>query len=171
VPQEAVRDFFAWSDRLDHDVLRPLSHIRSNWEIRWDHDGQRYFTEDDSFAQELNETIERIAKTDPPTRYHDNEDRLAEFARDRLKWKIRKFGNRWANESGKPWAIADYAAALEQGGFSDIDAQHLFYTASGRVHAAIRRDQKHFDQMEDTHREMLGEILAIIIYHRECGNW
>ena len=46
VDSVAIRSFFAWSDRLDHDVLRPLSHVRANWELWWDATSQRYETED-----------------------------------------------------------------------------------------------------------------------------
>jgi hypothetical protein len=158
--EDAVKDFFKWSDCLDYYVLRPLSHIKPNWEIRWNHDAQKYEPESDSFAADLNEIIDQLAKVTPPPKYHDHEDRLAEFVRDRLKWKIRKEKERWIGQ--------DYAWILEQGGFNDDDLRHSILAASGRVHAAIARGQYHFDQMENAHQKMLAAVLANIVYHREC---
>jgi len=158
--EEAVREFFRWSDCLDYYVLRPLSHIRPNWEVWWDHERQKYVPASDSFAADLNEVIEQIAKANPPEKYHDHEDRLAEFVRDRLRWKIRKEKGRWIG--------ADYASILEQGGFDDEELRDSFLAASGRVHAAIIRGQRHFDYMEESHQKMLAAVLANIIYHHEC---
>ena len=45
-----VRDFFAWSIILDHEVLKPLAHIKGNWDISWDEEARLYIPEDDSFA-------------------------------------------------------------------------------------------------------------------------
>lgn len=159
---DSVREFFQWSDTLDYLVLRPLSHIRSNWETRWDSDKRKYRPEEDSFAEELNELIERIASTNPPLRYHDNEDRLAEFVQSK-GWRIKKAGNRWVG--------TDYASILEQGAFDDHDIPNLLLAARGRVHAAVVRGQTHFDEMEESHQKMLAAVLAIAIYHRECGTW
>lgn len=155
---DAIRDFFAWSDRLDYDVLRPLSHIRANWELWWDAASQRYDTEDDSYAADLNSLIDELARTPPPARYHDNEDGLAEYVTAKLKWPISKVKGRWVG--------ADYASILEQGGFGDIDQQGLLAAAAGRIHAAIRYGQRHFDEMERSHRHMLAAVLTIIFYHR-----
>jgi hypothetical protein len=171
VEKQAVQDFFSWSDWLDYLVLRPLSHIKPNWEVTWDHDERKYIPEEDSFAEALNEMIERIASVDPPARYHDNEDRLAEFVRDRLSWKIRKVGSIWVNEDGKRLAPDDYAAVMEQGAFDDPDILNLFLATSGRIHAAIARGQTHFDQMEESHQIMLAAAMSNILYHRDCGNW
>ena len=73
------RKFFAWSDLLDHDVLRPLSHIRRNWEVRWDTGEQKYAPEEVSFAHALNELIDCIATSERPERYHGNEDVVAKY--------------------------------------------------------------------------------------------
>jgi hypothetical protein len=94
----------------------------------------------------------------PPARYHDNEDRLAEYARDKLKWPIRKERGRWVGH--------DYDFILEQSGFDDIDQTELLHAAAGRIRAALDRGQMHFDDMEESHRRMLGAILTIILYHR-----
>lgn len=155
---DAVRRFFAWSDSLDHLVLRPLSHIRSAWEITWDHQAGQYEPEPDSFAGDLNLLIEELATTRPPARYHDNEDRLAQYVVDRLHWPIFKQGNRWMG--------ADYATILEQGGFDDIDQEELLLAAAGRVHAALKHKQTHLDEMEESHRDMLAAVLTIILYQR-----
>lgn len=87
---EELREFFARSDWLDHAVLRPLSHITLNWEATWDHGAMRYATEADSFADDLNAVIELIAAATRPSRYHDNEDRLAERVLRDMKWPIQK---------------------------------------------------------------------------------
>jgi hypothetical protein len=153
-----VKAFFAWSDGiLDHRVLRPLSHIASNWELSWNAESSEYEAEDDSFATALNRMIIDIAQTPSPRKYHDNEDRLAEYLVAK-GWPIRKTGYRWTGD--------DYDSILEQGGFSDIDQTELLQAATGRIHAALSRGQMHFDDMEETHRRMLGAVLSIILYHR-----
>jgi len=158
-PADDVRAFFASSDGiLDRLVLRPLSHITLNWELTWDDDAQAYIPEEDSFAAILNQTIQDLSKTHPPKRYHDNEDSMAEFVIEHLHWPIRK-------ERGF-WVGADYDSILEQGGFHDIDQADLLQAAAGRVHAALDRQQTHFDQMERSHQRMLAAVLSIILYHR-----
>ncbi|MCY7398765.1 MAG: hypothetical protein LH466_08025 [Sphingomonas bacterium] len=154
-----VREFFAWSNGiLDTVVLRPLSHITQNWELTWDHDAREYEPEENSFASALNRLIGHISTTLPPKRYHDNEDRLAEFVIASLGWKIRKENGRWVGE--------DYDFILEQGGSTDWDQIELLNAAAGRVHAAMDRGQMHFDDMEESHRRMLAAIMTIILYHR-----
>ncbi len=143
---------------LDYLVTRPLSHIAGNWELTWDHGSGQYEPEEDSFASLVNQMIDDITVTMPPTRYHDNEDRLAEHVVTHLKWPLHKVGNRWEG--------ANYESILEQGSFKDIDQADLLTAAAGRVHAALDRDQEHFDDMEESHRRMLAGVLAIILYHR-----
>jgi hypothetical protein len=75
-----------------------------------------------------------------------------------LKWAIRKDGDRWVGE--------DYGLILQQGGFRDINEQNLVLAAAGRIHAALDRNQLHYDYMEDSHRRMLGAVIATILYHR-----
>jgi hypothetical protein len=157
---ERVKNFFAWSDLIDHAVLRPLAHIKPYWELHWDHAEGRYEHEEDSFAEELNAVIELLAGVRPPTKYHDSEDRLAEHVVKNLKWKIQKIGNRWVG--------GDYASILEQGGFDDHEMRNLGLAASGRIQAAISHGQFRFDDMEDSHRDMLAAVLSIILYHRYC---
>ena len=94
----------------------------------------------------------------PPARYHDNENRLAEYVRKNLKWPIRKEGKRWVG--------ADYSSIIEQGGFDDFDQQDLVLAAAGRIRAAIDHGQQHFDDMEESHRRILGAVISIILYHR-----
>jgi hypothetical protein len=153
-----IRGFFAWSDWLDHDVLRPLDHLKVNWEISWDDAAQHYKPEEDSFAEDVNTLIDDLAAAAPPKRYHDNEDALANYVIKTLRWPIRKEGNRWVG--------ADYSSILEQGGSEDIDQNNLLAAAAGRVHAAIKLGQVHFDEMEDSHQKMLSAVLSIILYHR-----
>lgn len=153
-----MRSFFADSGWLDYFVLRPLSHVSPGWELTWDSDREQYVHEDGTFAQLLNELILEIAACQPPTRYHDNEDRLAEFVREHLKWPIRKIGKRWIG--------ADYDSILAEGGFDDVDQKELVLAAAGRVKAASDRGQPHFDVMETSHLRMLAAVLTVILYHR-----
>jgi hypothetical protein len=149
---------FANSDCLDHMVLRPLSHIRMNWELTWDRKAGTYFVEQDSCAGLLNNLLTELENSSPPSRYHDNEDCLAKFVVEHLKWPIKKIGNRWVG--------ADYDSILEQGGFYDVDQTNLIFAAAGRILVAKRLGQTHFDEMEESHRRMLGAVLAIILYFR-----
>jgi hypothetical protein len=154
-----TKEFFSNSDLLDHLVLRPLSHIKANWEITWDRDKQEYETEEESYAELLNLLIEELSHVNPPSRYHENEDCLAEYViSSKLNWNIKKVGGRWVGE--------DYAFILEQGGFYDIDEENLILATAGRIKAAIDRNQIHFDDMEQSHQKMLADVLAIILYHR-----
>lgn len=155
---QIVRKFFRDSELLDALVLRQLAHIKSNWELTWDGQLNRYETEENSFAEKINALIDELDITDPPLRYHDNEDRLAEEVQRRLGWKIRKIGNRWVG--------ANYPAVLEQGAGSDVDQRELMLAAAGRIRAAVDRSQMHFDEMEESHRRMLADVLAIVLYWR-----
>ena len=119
----------------------------------------------------MNETIERIATLDPPARYHDNEDRLAEFVRDSQNWDIKKIAGRWTREDDSPLRSVDYVTALEQGAFDDPNIENLLYAASGRVHAAIKLNQRHFDEIEESPQIILASVITSILYHRDCDNW
>lgn len=165
-PHETVRKFFARSDFLDHDVLRPLAHVKGNWDVSWDHETQRYEHEKDSFAKHLNIMIDDIADTAISARYHDNEDVVANFLASKPGSNITKKGGRWIG--------GEYGWILEQGGFDDIDQGELLTSAIGRVATAIERGQMSYDDMEQGHRLMLGDVLTIILYHRsnyEVDNW
>lgn len=152
--------FFANSDSdfLDLEVLRPLSHIKGNWELSWDSTTERYKEEQDSFAKLLNELIDDLDAASPPSRYHDNEDRLAEYVRDNLNWSIRKVGASWIG--------VDYDLIIEQGGFGDLEERNLVLAAAGRIRAAQVRGQFHYNEMEESHRKMLGSVLSVILFHR-----
>jgi hypothetical protein len=151
------REFFAWSDSLDRAVLRPLSNIKLNWELMWDHDEKRYQPEEGSFAGDLNALIDCISAAPRPDRYHDNEDVVANYLASQPGSTLRKEGGRWKGD--------DYFSILERGGFRDIDQRQLRLAAVGRVCAAIEHGQRHFDEMEEGHREMLAIIMTIILYH------
>jgi hypothetical protein len=153
-----VTPFFANSSFLDSEVLRPLSHILPYWELTWDTDTQTYSEEHGSYAAVLNSLILELQTVSPPARYHDNEDRLAEYVIKNLKWPIRKEGKRWVG--------ADYNSIIEQGCFDDSDQLELVSAAAGRIRAAIDRGQQRFDDMEESHRQMLAAVLSIILYHR-----
>ena len=153
-----TRTFLSHSALLGHLVLRQLSHIKDNWELTWAADKQEYESEEESYAESLNRLIEEIGRAPVPSRYHDNEDCLAEYVRSKLNWNIEKIGGRWVGE--------DYAAILEQGGLHDINEENLISAVAGRIKAAMDRNQIHFDDMEQSHRKMLSDVLAVILYHR-----
>ncbi|MGV0025093.1 hypothetical protein ACFE35_08830 [Phormidesmis priestleyi ANT.L61.2] len=153
-----MNSFFSDSQWIDCEVLRPLSHIHMNWELQWDTKNQSYIVEEDSFAETLNTVIKELEQVNPPARYHDNEDRLAEFVRDRLRWSIYQIGGRWVG--------ADYASILEQGGFDDIDETNLLLAIAGRIKAAQVRKQHRFDEMEESHQRMLATVLSVVLYRR-----
>lgn len=155
---ERIKEFFDWSDLFDYMVTRQLSHIRGNWELTWDHAEDQYEPEEKSYAEIINGLVVELSKLDPPLKYHENEDRLAEYCKSSLNWDIKKIGNRWVG--------SDYAVVLEQGGFKDCDQTNLCLAACGRVKAALDRGQHHFDDMEEFHRKMLADVMAIILYHR-----
>jgi hypothetical protein len=154
-----MNHFFDDSDILDYEVLRPLSHITLNWELSWDINEKKYITEEDSFAGLLNELIDELESANPPRKYHDNEDRLAENVKRSLGWNIQK--------RGKFWVGADYDSIIEQGGFNDINEADLVLAAAGRIKAAQDRGQNHYDEMEQSHRRMLAAVITIILYHRD----
>ena len=150
------------SDMLDRDVLRPLSHIKGNWELTWCDVKKKYVEEDNSYAKLLNELISELESVKPPKKYHDNEDRLAEYVKEALKWPIRKQGSRWVG--------VDYDLILEQGGFHDVDEENLVLAAAGRIRAAQDRGQMHYDDMERSHKRMLAAVMTVILYHRTDFN-
>jgi hypothetical protein len=157
---EEIREFFAWSNWLDSFVLRPLAHIAPYWEASWDHDEKRYRPEPHSFAADLNTLIDLLATQPRPNSYHDHEDNLAERVIRDLKWPIQKKDGRWIG--------ADYGSILEQGAFDDLNQQNLLSAAAGRIHAAIDYGQRHFDDMEEGHLNILAALLSITLYHRHC---
>lgn len=112
-----IRSFFAVSDFLEHEVLLPLSHIRNGWELYVDSGTGRYEDEEDTFAWLLSHLIYELARAEPPEKYHDSEDGLAEHVQNSWNWRIEKHGNVWKNESGKRLDPSDYLATLKQGGF------------------------------------------------------
>jgi hypothetical protein len=150
--------FFSNSDLLDYMVLRPLSHIMPNWELRRGDGDGLFLEEEDSFAGLFNQLIDELEKVTPPLRYHDHEDRLAEFVKERFKKDLKKIGMRWEGE--------DYRIILQDGGFGDADQKDMVLAVAGRIKAAIDRKQLQFDDMEKSHRYMLAVILTLILYHR-----
>jgi hypothetical protein len=150
--------FFANSSYLGHEVLRPLSHILSYWELDWNPEKEEYSEEDGSYAALLNILLKELENAFPAAHYHDNEDRLAQYVIKHLGWPIYKVGSCWVG--------ADYESIIEQGGFDDLNERDLVLAAAGRIRAAVNRRQKHFDQMEAPHRRMLAAVLSIILYHR-----
>ncbi|MBC7523917.1 MAG: hypothetical protein H7239_05715 [Flavobacterium sp.] len=156
-----IENFFYKSHFLDMFVLKPLWMIRGTWDLFWDTDSKRYLVEEDSFGNEINDLISELESISPPENYHDNEDILAEYVDKKLNWGMKKIKKKWIG--------ADYKVILEQGGFGDIDEKNLVLAASGRIHAAIKFGQKHFDEMENGHMIILSNVLSIILFHRYCN--
>lgn len=152
-------NFFQWSDWFDSRVTKQLAHVKSNWELTWDNCNKQYEPEEDSFAYMVNDFIIELSKISPPKKYHDNEDRLAEYCKSKLKWDIKKQGNRWVG--------APYPVILEQGAYEDINQQELLFSISGRVKAALNHNQMHFDDMEEGHQIMLADVITVFLFHRE----
>ncbi len=154
-----VEKFFFKSELLDYLVLRPLSHIRGNWDLTYDGTEHFFVPEEDSFAVEINQLLIDLNNVKIPDSYHDNEDCLAQYVKANLNWDIKKDGKQWKGE--------EYKVILEQGGFSDDDQQNLLIAAAGRIKTTIiDYKQFHFDDMERGHQNILADILSIILYHR-----
>lgn len=150
-----VKEFFAHSENLDFAVLRPLSHLNACWELIWD--GEGYVDEEDTFSGILIRLIDRMAKTSPPKKYHDNEDILVESVIASLGWNVEKIGRRWEG--------ADYVSLLEQGSIGNsINQGELFLATVGRVVAAIKYGQNRFDDMEKGHQTILAAALSILVF-------
>ena len=128
------------------------------WELTWDFERKKYLEEEGSYASLLNELLEELGTVSPPARYHNSEDRLAEYVIEHLNWPISKVGGRWVG--------ADYDSVIEQGAFHDLNEHDLTLAAAGRIRSARVRGQKHFDEMETSHRRMLAAVLSIILFRR-----
>ena len=153
-----VIEFFYRSELLDYEVLKPLSHIRGNWELSSSFGDFHFQIEENSFAKELSELIDEIENIKIPKRYHDNEDMLSIYVQEKFNKEIKKVGKRWI---GGPYKII-----LQDGGLFDIDEKNLVQSAKGRIIAAKIHNQNHYDDMELGHRKMLAVILTLILYHR-----
>lgn len=153
-----VENFFFKSELLDYLVLRPLSHIKGNWDLTYDGTEHFFTPEENSFAKEINQLLIDLNNTIVQDSYHDNEDCIVEYLKKSLNWDIKKNGSQWKG--------AEYKLILEQGGFSDDDQQNLLIAAAGRIKVAIDYNQLHFDDMERGHQNILADILSIILYHR-----
>lgn len=143
-----VIDFFKARDFMEHEVFRPLSHIRGNWELIADQNTGRYMDEDGSFAWLFNHHTDRLAAANSPAKYHDSEDRLGEHVQQGLNWNIREKRGVRVNVKGNTLQPSDYLAILEQGGFKTGSDNDLVEAAAGLVRAAINHGQKHFYGME-----------------------
>lgn len=158
--------FLKPSDFLEHDVFRPLSHIWPNWDPFIDSNTGRYVVEEGSCVGLFNELIDELATTEPPVRYHDSEDRLAEYVRDHTDWKVQKRGSVWVDKDGAQLSKKSYLSLLERGGFKFDRESDLVVAAAGRIKAAIRYGQLHYDDMELSHQVILAGVLTNILYHR-----
>lgn len=156
-----IKDFFYNSGDLDIYVTKQLPHIAANWELTWDRKNEKYLEEKNSFAAMLNSLIVDLEKIQIPESYHEKEDIVAQYVITFLKWSIVKNGNRWIGD--------DYDSILGQGGFHDINQENLMFGAVGRISAALQFGQFKFDDVEEGHKKVLGDILTIILYHRWNG--
>jgi hypothetical protein len=150
--------FFKNSEYIDYFALRPLSHICTNWELTWDYKNGKYLIEENSFAEKLNHLIEQLENTNPSKKYYENEDFLAEYLKKHLNWPISK--------KGKLWVCGDYEVLLEHGEFGDIDELNLMKAASGRILAANKLGQYHFDEMEEGQQRILASVISILLCHK-----
>lgn len=154
-----VKKFFAQSEYLDQMVLRPLSHIDQDWELIRGNDG--YLAEEGNLSAHLINLIDVLASTEPPKKYHDNEDRLAEYLVS-MGSKIQKKGRYWIGD--------DYGFVLQQASLAhQLNHEELIFSAAGRVMAAIKHKQRMFDEMEEGHQAMLAAILTILVFN--YGTW
>ncbi|HIH4317910.1 TPA: hypothetical protein ACYSBI_001850 [Morganella morganii] len=153
-----ILNFFGSSDMFDRMVTRQLSHIKGNWELTWNNQEDKFDLEENSYAEIINNLLAELSMLEPPGCYHDNEDQLAEYCKESLNWPIYKVG--------KFWRGMEYVSILEQGGFSDECQTNLCLSITGRLTAAINRNQLHFDDMERSHQNILANVIAIILYHR-----
>ncbi|MEO9168505.1 MAG: hypothetical protein ABI230_08890 [Aestuariivirga sp.] len=161
-----VVDFFSSSDLLDHDALRPLSHIKFSWELT-SGDSDIYRPEDDSFAVDLNMLISQIAGASPPANYHYYENsaaRLYAYLNSDRYALIKGF---WCDApSGIRLSSEEVCGMLEQATAGQDDVPSLVLAAAGRVNAALRFGQTHYDEMEVGHRLMLAGLITIILFRR-----
>jgi hypothetical protein len=153
-----MNSFFDDSSEFDRHVLRPLSHITPSWELIWDPNTTQYKEDSDGLGAVVNSILSEVAMAQVPANYHNNEDALAEYAKNALGWPIKKVGGRWQG--------ADYASILEQGGFSDVNQTELVGAVAGRIAAARHFGQEHYDDMDPAHQAMLAAVVSIIVYHR-----
>jgi hypothetical protein len=154
----SIINFFANSDDLDRSVLKPLSHIASGWELIWDQTANKYVEENGNYSKLINQLITELDEVEPPQNYHDNEDTLANYVVNKLRWNISKNKGRWTG--------ADYESILTQGGFSDPDEKDLIKAAAGRIRSAMNFGRTHYDDMETGHQKMLATVMTVILYHR-----
>lgn len=150
--------FFGLSNMFDHMVTRQLSHIKENWELTWNNKENMFNPEENSYAEIINNLLIELSNLAPPSNYHDNEDKLAEYCKDSLNWPIYKVG--------KFWRGMEYVCILEQGSFNDENQINLLLSIAGRLRAAINRNQLNFDDIEKSHQKILADVIAIILYHR-----
>ncbi len=153
-----IREFLSNSEELDIFVTKQLSHIVPNWELIWDEENDKYLEEEDSFAMLLNKLIGDLEETEILEDYHEKEDIVARYVNAFLNWDIVKNGKRWEG--------AEYRSILNQGGFHDDNQKNLKLCAVGRMRTAMHFGQFGFDNMENGHKKILGDILATILYHR-----
>ena len=162
--EQAVISFFSHSELLAHEVLRPISHVRENWEL-FPGKTEPYEVEQDSFSSELNTLIKEISVTTPPKNYHKFENNVASYMtaiRDG-EYEL-KNGIWWDHNSGKKLNIETLEFVLEQGSSGWVAAPELVSAAAGRVKAALHYGQQHYDAMEPGHRKMLAILLTIILF-------
>ena len=161
--------FFEGSDYLDYAVLRPIAHVAGNWELTWNGNSRVYEEESDSLAAHLNVLIQDIARSVPPTDYHEHENRLA-IAYDGVKsgrYRLNRSRKLWIDSSTGKTATKDMVGhMIEQATCGHYDVPDLVLSAAGRVAASMRFGIDHFDQLDDGHQAMLSVIMTDILFRR-----
>jgi hypothetical protein len=164
---QAVFDFFANSDFLDHVVLRPLSHVAANWELTSIPGPDLYLEEDNSLAGQLNVLIEEISTSNPPRDYHAYENKLAMNYPEVRSGRYYLEGKLWRDiQSGKLVEKDFVGHMIEQATAAQNDVPDLVLAAAGRVATAFNFRVAHFDDLDRGHMEMLSVIMTDILFRR-----
>ncbi|TYP94868.1 hypothetical protein LX73_0158 [Fodinibius salinus] len=158
--------FFGESTYLDLLALKPLSHIHPHWELTWDSKNSQYIPEENSFTEELNELLAHLNRINPPDNYHEYEDRVIKKVQKQSNERLFKLKGEWVEFVKNEIIETEYDYLLEQGHLKQYNDFDLLKAATGRIKAAIKREQNHFDDMEHSHQLVLAAILSIILYVR-----
>lgn len=166
--RESILGFFYRSDRLDYTTLRPLSHVRSNWELVGSESGDPLFEEEeDSYAENLNVLIDEIAAASPSYDYHKLENQIAADYTDAINGRYFLKGTLWHDkQTGQPIQKDDVGHMMEQASSGSDDVPGLVLAAAGRIATAMSYSVGNFDDLDRGHMEMLAIDLMTILFRR-----
>ena len=157
-------EFFYKSELLDYEILRGLSHILPNWEIRWNDNTKFIIIEEDSFWNELNKLFHELDVIFKSNKYieedyHKYEDILADYVKDNLNWNIDKIN--WL------WNWADYRSIIEYWWFKDLNQEYLILSLYWRIQKSKFYGIYRYDDLDNWHRKMIANLISVIIYQRD----